>query len=63
MAKPKTTPNIDMKKAADDIAKFDGLPPYNTPGNFVYADGYFAQEVEKRHGMSIAELRKIVAKR
>jgi len=49
-----------LDQLQDKLARLDGKPPYNTPGNFCYADGYFALSIEKDFGAPIAELRKLV---
>jgi len=43
---------------ADDVKKFFGLPPYNTPDNIVYRDGYFASAFQNRWGMTVEEARR-----
>lgn len=39
-----------MTRLEDDVAKFLGLPPHNTPTNICLGDGYFAKDCERRHG-------------
>lgn len=34
----------------DDLKKLYGLPPYNTPTNMVYGDGYFARSLKNKYG-------------
>lgn len=40
-----------------DLKMFLGLPPFNTPSNFCYLDGYFALSIEKKYGKKIAQLK------
>ena len=53
---------IDIIKATDDLAMLKGDPPYNIPSNICYGDGYYAASLERRYGMSIEELERIVKK-
>lgn len=49
-----------LSEIRDDLAKLDGLPPYNVPSNPCYGDGYFALSLERKYGASLDELRKAV---
>jgi hypothetical protein len=48
------------EKARDELRKFLGLPPYNTPANPDVHDAYFSHAIEVRYGMSINELMDLV---
>ncbi len=48
-----------LKEAAEDLRKLEGLPPYDGGGNICRNDGYFANDIERRWGMPIHELRKV----
>ncbi len=50
-------------KALDDLKKFYGRAPYDGGSNIVRGDGYFARSIEKRYGMSIPELARVVGLR
>ena len=50
----------EKEKARNKIRMLEGLPPYNTPSNICYGDGYFAQSIIREYGMSIEELKKKV---
>lgn len=47
-------------KIRDDLAKLDGKPPYNTPSNYCWGDGYFASSLEQKYGAPIETLRRLV---
>ena len=48
------------REAAVKIAMLEGSPPYNTPSNICYGDGYFAQSIVREYGMSISTLKALV---
>ena len=50
--------NSQKDEALDDLKKLKGLPPYDNWSNICYGDGYFAQSIVSRFGMSISELEK-----
>lgn len=52
----------DRKNAQDDLNRLDGKPPYDDPGNPCRGDGYFALSIEKKWGMSISQVRRLVAR-
>lgn len=52
---------IDFRKLEDKLAKLDGKPPYNDPGNICWNDGYFARSIEDEFCAPIDELRKALA--
>lgn len=54
------TIEIDKDKAIDDLKRLHGHPPYNGWSNTCYGDGYFANDIKQRFGMSIEELEKAV---
>jgi hypothetical protein len=37
----------NYEKLKDNLKKLYGLPPYNTPTNICYGDGYFAASIER----------------
>jgi len=39
-----------------ELAMLQGEPPHNTPGNICFAAGYFAKSLERKYGVSVAEL-------
>ena len=51
---------IDLKKLRNEIAKFDGDPPFNTIYNICIHDVYYLQEIENRYDMSLSDLRKLL---
>jgi hypothetical protein len=55
--------NIDLRAAAEDLKKLRGLPPYNTPSNTCWGDGYFAASLRKKYGVSIEELERLTGVR
>lgn len=50
---------MDLEKAKDDLKTLFGLPPHNHPSNICYNDGYYANDLVKKYGMSIKELSKV----
>lgn len=46
-----------IRKARDELKMLMGLPPYNNWSNICYGDGYFAQSLVQKYGMSIQELK------
>lgn len=40
----------------EDLKKFLGLAPYNTPSNISCGDGYFKMAIEKKYGDTIENL-------
>ena len=51
---------IDWTEAETDLKKLRGLPPYDGPSNICRGDAYFAMGIEKRYGMSISKLDKLI---
>lgn len=49
-------------RAKDDLARLKGRAPYNTPDNFCYNDGHYANSLVQEYGMSISELEREVRK-
>lgn len=52
------TPEEYPDDVVHDLKMFLGLPPFNTPSNFCYLDGYFALSIEKKYGKKISDLKK-----
>lgn len=52
--------DAEKKTARDEIRMLEGLPPHNHPGNLCWSDGYFAQSLVRKYGMSLTELKKKV---
>lgn len=50
----------ELATLRDDLARFDGTPPYDTPGNPCYLDGYYAKSLEKKYGKPLSTLRALV---
>ena len=44
-----------LKKCIDDLRKFNRLPPYDTPSNYVAGDGYFANWLEEEYPQEVLE--------
>lgn len=64
--KPKSKKKTSRRKRTmeDDLARFDGLPPYDDPSNTSRGDGYFQKDMEKRYKMSIDKIRaKVTSKK
>lgn len=53
-----TLTDAKRREALDDLKKLRGLPPYDNWSNICYGDGYFANSLVRRYGMSISELEK-----
>ena len=34
----------------EELKAYLGLPPHNTPGNFLWCDPYYIADIRKRHG-------------
>ena len=47
-----------VKNCVDDLKKLQGLPPYNTPSNLVFADGIFAKSIERNYSQRVMALAK-----
>jgi len=43
-----------------DVDMLDGKPPYNTPSNIYWHDGYYDLSLEKKYGMKIEDMRRII---
>ena len=50
--------DTQKKKARNELAMLHGDPPHNTWSNICYGDGYFANSLVQRYGMSISQLEK-----
>lgn len=56
--------NLDQttkKQAREELRMLRGEAPHNIPSNICFGDGYFAASIERKYGMSIAELDKALA--
>jgi hypothetical protein len=42
-----------VKNCVEDLKKLRGLPPYNYPGNLVYADGIFANSIDRNYSKRV----------
>lgn len=51
----------DLARLRDQLAKLDGLPPYDGTGNIVRDDGIFMRSIEREFGAPINELRRRIA--
>jgi hypothetical protein len=52
-----------LDEIEDALKKFDGVAPYDSPGNLVRGDGHYVKHIERAFGASIDELRKQVQER
>lgn len=50
---------IDLDELEDDLARLDGLFPYDKPENPCRNDGYYAVSLEKKYGRTLEELRRL----
>jgi len=48
------------KEARDNLAMLHGRPPHNHPGNICWNDGYYANSLVAKWGMSLDVLDKLV---
>lgn len=48
------------RSLAEDLAKLDGLPPYDVSSNTCRDDAYFARDIERHFGAPIDDLRRRV---
>lgn len=38
------------KSLEDELKAYLGLPPHNTPGNFLWHDYFYIEDIRKRYG-------------
>ena len=55
---PKKMNEKIAKTARDELAMLNGTPPHDHESNICYGDGYFANSLIRKYGMSIEELEK-----
>jgi len=54
---------VNKATAADDLRKLFGHKPYDGASNICREDGYFAASLEKKHGMTVEALSRLVGVR
>lgn len=52
--------DIDTRILKNELAKLDGIFPYNTVENHYWNDAYFARSLEAKYALPIDTLRRIV---
>lgn len=60
MCKQRNDNYISLDEVRGDLAKLQGLPPYNELSNICWNDPYFAISLEKKYGMPISRLDKLL---
>ena len=58
----RVTANGLIDSIRDDLDKLDGKGIHNTPSNYCWGDGYFASSLERKYGVPVATLRRLVGK-
>lgn len=51
--------NIHLPELRDELAKFEGKSPYDTPSNICRNDPYYAKSLEEKYNKPIEELIKL----